>query len=151
MANTYTQIYIQVVFSVKRRRKLIRPEWQDRINRYIAGIVKKLGHIPLKVNGVENHIHIFILYKPHQSLSDLVRIIKTNSCTFIKVEYPELRHTFSWQVGYGAFSYHPKISENVISYIDRQQEHHELRKFEQEYHELMIEYEIDFDEKYLYG
>ena len=151
MANTYTQIYIQVVFSVRRRRRLIDPAWQERINKYIAGIIKNLGHIPLMINGVEDHIHIFLIYKPSQSLSDLVRTIKTNSNIFIKTEYPTVKNTFAWQEGFGAFSYHPDLSDNVIRYIERQQEHHKRTSFEQEYREFMREYEIDFDEKYLLG
>ena len=76
MANTYTQIYIQFVFAVQNRTSLIQPEWKDELYKYITRIVQKNGHNLISINGVANHIHVFVGYKPHQLIPDLMQDVK---------------------------------------------------------------------------
>ena len=104
MPGTFSQIYIQVVFAVKGRDNIISKQWKDELHKYIAGIIKGKDQKPIIVNGMSDHIHAFIGLKPSMALSDLVRDIKNNSSNFIN-EKRWVRGKFSWQEGYGAFSY----------------------------------------------
>ena len=149
MAGTYSQVYLQVVFAVKYRRNLISPIWKEELYKYISGIIKSKGHKSIIVNGVEDHVHIFIGLKPNMAISDLVRDIKNNSSRFIN-ENHWLRGKFSWQEGYGVFSYAHSQVENVYNYILNQEEHHRKKTFKEEYLNLLREFQIEYDEKYLF-
>src|SRR3954468_15488379 len=104
MAGTYTQIYIQIVFAVKGRQNLIAKEWKDDLHKYISGIITSKEQKAIIVNGMPDHIHAFVGLKPTMCICDLVRDIKSNSTTFIK-DNKFIKGNFSWQSGYGAFSY----------------------------------------------
>lgn len=149
MPGTFTQIYIQIVFAVKFRHKLIHPSWKEELNKYIAGIIKAKGQISIIVNGGSDHIHVFIGFRPSMLLSDLVRDIKNNSSKFIN-EKGWIRQKFRWQEGYGAFSYSQSHVKNVYNYILNQEEHHRKKSFQEEYLEFLKEYEIEYDEKYVF-
>ena len=149
MPGTYSQIYIQVVFAVKRRRPLLQKPWRDEVFKYMAAIIKGKNQKPIIVNGVENHVHMFIGLKPSMALSDLVREVKNNTSNFIN-ERKFTPGKFSWQEGFGAFSYsHSHISQ-VYKYILNQEEHHRKNSFKEEYLDLLQKFEIEFDEKYLF-
>jgi putative transposase len=150
MANTYSQIYIQIVFAVSGRENLIIAEWRDELYKYITGIVKNHGQKLIAIGGVENHIHILLGIKPNISLSDLVRKIKANSSRFIN-ERNFVRGKFNWQEGFGAFSYSHSQLGDVIRYIENQEEHHKKTTFKDEYLSFLKKYQIDFDEKYLFN
>ncbi len=120
MAGTFSQIYIQYVFAVKGRENLLQRVWRDEIFKYIAGIIKGKNQKPIIVNGVADHIHVFVGLKPSMSISDLVRDIKNNSANYIN-EKKYVHGKFSWQEGYGAFSYAHSQIENVYQYIANQE------------------------------
>ncbi len=149
MANTYTQIYLQIVFAVKHREALIQKEWKDRLHAYITGIVKGDGHKMLVINSMPDHIHLFIGYKPTQSIPDMVEEIKTSSNTFIKTNRFSKR-PFAWQKGYGAFSYSRSQISDVARYIENQEQHHTKKTFREEYLEMLRKFEIEYEEKYLF-
>lgn len=149
MAGTYSQVYIQVVFAVKFRHNLIHPSWKEDLYKYIAGIIKGKGHKPIIVNGMPDHIHIFIGLKPAMAISDLVRDIKNNSTNFIN-DQKFVKGKFRWQEGYGAFSYSQSHIEPVYNYILNQETHHRKKTFHDEYIQLLQKFEIEFDEKYLF-
>ena len=149
MANTYTKIYIQVVFAVKYRACLIDKSWKDDLFKYITGIVKNQNHLLISINGVADHVHLLIAMRPHQSLSDLVRHVKGFSSRWINEQH-FIRHPFNWQSGFGAFSYTPEAVPNVIQYIENQEVHHRKKRFIDEYKELLKKYEVEYDEKYLF-
>jgi len=149
MAGTYSQLYIQVVFAVKGRENLIAKTWKDELHKYISGIITNKEQKAIIVNGMPDHIHAFIGLKPSMKISDLVRDIKNNSSNFIN-EKRFVRGKFSWQEGYGAFSYSHSHIENVYNYILNQEEHHKRRSFMEEYLELLKRFEIEFNEKYLF-
>jgi REP element-mobilizing transposase RayT len=149
MAGTFSQIYIQVVFAVKGRENLIAKLWKDELNKYIAGIIKGKEQKPIIVNGMPDHIHAFIGLRPPKAISDLVRDIKNNSSNFIN-EKKFVSGKFSWQEGYGAFSYSHSHIQNVYNYILNQEQHHKKRTFKEEYVELMKKFEIEYKEKYLF-
>ncbi len=149
MASTYSQIYIQVVFAVKGRGNHLQELWRDEVFKYIAGIIRGKKQKSIIVNGTSNHIHIFIGLKPSMTLSDLVRDIKNNSTNFIN-RSNFVRGKFSWQDGYGAFSYSHSQINDVYQYILNQEEHHRKKTFREEYHEFLKEFDIDFEDKYLF-
>jgi putative transposase len=149
MPGTYSQLYIQVVFAVKGRENLIRPAWKTELYKYISGIIKGKGHKPIIVNGMPDHIHIFIGLKPAMAISDLVRDIKNNSTNFIN-EQNLLGKKFRWQEGFGAFTYSHSHINRVYNYILNQEVHHQKKTFRDEYMELLKKFEIDHDERYLF-
>ncbi|HNP08069.1 MAG TPA: IS200/IS605 family transposase [Cyclobacteriaceae bacterium] len=149
MAGTFSQIYIQVIFAVKGRENLLQKPWREDAFKYMAGVVKNKGHKPIIVNGVSDHVHLFIGLKPAMALSDLVRDIKNNTSNFIN-EKQYIKGKFSWQEGYGAFSYAHSQMNQVYQYILNQEEHHKNQTFKEEYLSLLKEFEIEHDEKYLF-
>jgi len=149
MAGTYTQIYIQYVFAVKGRENLLQKHWRDEVFKYMAGIIKGKGQKPIIVNGVENHVHVFVGLKPSMSISDLVRDIKNNSTNFIN-EQKYVNKRFQWQEGYGAFSYAHSQINDVYQYILNQEAHHAKKTFHEEYLDFLQKFEIEYDERYLF-
>jgi putative transposase len=123
MAGTFSQIYIQVVFAVKGRENLISNSWKNDLHKYLAGIIKGKEQKPIIVNGMPDHIHAFIGLRPSMAISDLVRDMKNNSSNFIN-ERKWIKGRFSWQEGYGAFSYSHAHIQRVYNYILNQEEHH---------------------------
>lgn len=149
MPNTYSQIYIQIVFAVRGRENLIAKPWGEDLHKYISGIITQKGHKSIIVNGVSDHVHIFIGFNPSLSLSNLVRDIKNNSSNFIN-EKKFVRKKFSWQKGYGAFSYSPSHIHRVYHYILNQEQHHHRRTFRKEYIDILEKFQIEFNVKYLF-
>ena len=149
MANTYTQIHIQAVFAVQHRKCLINPKWQIELYKYITGIVQNYDHKLLAINGMPDHLHVFFGMRPTQSLSDLMQDIKGSSSEWIN-DKNLVDGKFSWQKGYGAFSYAKSAVNNVINYIHNQQEHHQKATFYDEYINFLNEFEVDYDDRYIF-
>lgn len=149
MSGTYSQIYIQIVFAVQNRDCIIDSSWEERLYQYITGIVQNKGQKMIAINGMPDHIHLFIGLKPSCCLSDLIREIKKSSNEFIN-ENKFLKCKFNWQDGYGAFSYSHSHIENVYNYVLNQKYHHEKKNFKDEYLSLLRKFEIEFDEKYVF-
>ena len=149
MANTYTQIYIHIVFTVKGRQNLIPSEHKDELQKYISGIIRNKGHKLIAINNMPDHIHLFIGLKPDVALSDLVRDIKNNSSIFIN-DKKWVREKFFWQEGFGAFSCaHSQIGV-VDEYIRNQEKHHTLKTFKEEYIEMLKKFNVEYDDRYLF-
>ncbi len=149
MANTYSQIYIQVVFAVQGRQSLISPDRKEELHKYITGIVTRQGQKLLAVHCMPDHTHVFIGLRPGMCLSDLVGDIKTGSTNHIN-ENRWVPGRFSWQEGFGAFSYsHSQLTE-VISYIRNQVEHHRRKTFREEYLQFLKKFGIEHDERYIF-
>ena len=149
MPGTFSQIYIQIVFAVKNRDNLIQPSWEEELYKYISGIIKNKQQKLIAINGMPDHIHLFIGIKPSCCLSDLVREIKKSPTEFIN-EKKFSKFKFNWQEGYGAFSYEKSQVPRMIKYIQTQEEHHQERSFIDEYRVLLETFEIDYDEQFLF-
>ncbi len=149
MANTYTQLYIQIVFAVKYRESLIDESIREQIQKYITGIVQKHGHKLLAIYCMPDHCHIFLSMTPKQSLSECVRTIKSNSSKWIN-QQRLVKKRFQWQEGFGAFSYSKSAVSNVANYVLNQKEHHQRKTFQKEYLQQLKKYEINYNEKYLF-
>jgi putative transposase len=149
MAGTFSQIYIQYVFAVKGRENLLQKTWRVDVFKYMAGIIKGKNQKPIIVNGVADHVHVFVGLKPSMGISDLIRDIKNNSSNFIN-ENKFLKGKFSWQEGYAAFSYGHSQLNDVYQYILNQEEHHRRSSFREEYLDLLQKFEIEYDEAYVF-
>ena len=149
MANTYTQIHIHSVFTVRHRDGIIQIKWQDELYKYITGIIQARDHKLLAIGGMSDHIHILFGFRPQHSLSDLMQEIKRSSSNWIN-ENRFVRGRFSWQEGYGAFSYSRADLSKVIMYIQNQKEHHKKKTFMVEYLALLKEFEIEYDLRYIF-
>src|SRR5215471_6966428 len=131
MANTYSQIYIQVVFAVEGRQNLIHPERREELQRYITGIVSRQDQKLIAIYCMPDHTHILLGLKPDMALSDLVGDVKTGSTNFIK-QSRWVEGRFGWQEGFGAFSYSHSHLGGVIEYIRNQPKHHQRKSFREE-------------------
>jgi len=149
MANTYTQLYVHVVFAVKGRQNMISPKWKEELYKYITGIVTNQGQKLMIINGMPDHLHILIGMKPDIALSDLVRDIKSNSSKFINEKGLTIGK-FAWQNGFGAFTVGQSQQENVINYIKTQEEHHRHRTFREEYLDFLNTYQIAYNDQYVF-
>lgn len=149
MPNTYTQIYIHIVFTVQNRLSLINSKWRDELYMYISGIVTKQGHKLISIGGMPDHLHVFIGLKPNQSVSDLLQDIKGDSSKWINLK-GFVKGKFEWQSGFGAFSYSISQIDDVVKYIQNQEEHHKRMTFIQEYKQFLDKFQISFDERYVF-
>lgn len=149
MANTYSQIYIQVVFAVEARQHLIRSEHKEELQKYITGIVSGLRQKLLAIHCMPDHTHILIGLKPSLAISDLVQDIKTGSSRFISSRR-WAPGRFSWQEGFGAFSYGHSQLGVVIRYIQNQEKHHRVKTFREEYVNFLRKFEIEHDERFIF-
>lgn len=149
MANTYTQIHIQCVMAVRFRNAVIHSSWKERLHQYITGIVQNYDHKMLCINSMPDHLHMFFGFRPHQSLSDLMMIVKGESSEWINNQkFTPSR--FRWQEGYGAFSYARSQVKAVPTYIQNQEAHHKKKTFLEEYKNMLDKFEIDYDERYIF-
>ena len=149
MPNTYTQIHIHAVFAVQNRISLISKTWEQRLYQYITGIIQNHGHKLLVINGMPDHIHILFGMRPTQSLSDLMRDVKGDSSLWIN-ENKFVAGKFSWQEGYGAFSYSKSQIPAVATYIENQELHHKKKTFIEEYLKILQDFEIEYNENYIF-
>jgi len=149
MANTYTQIHIHMVFAVQNHECIIKKSWKDELFKYMTGIIQNHNHKVLALNGMPDHVHILIGMRPTQSLSELMQDIKGDSSKWIN-QKGFVRGKFSWQEGYGAFSYSKSHVDKAIDYIKAQEKHHQKKSFMEEYREFLEKFEVDYDERYIF-
>ena len=149
MANTYTQIYIHVVFAVEGRQSLIQPEHNNELQKYITGIVFGQKQKLIAINNMPDHLHLLVGIKPDMALSDLVRDVKAGSSKFINEQHWVMGR-FSWQDGFGAFSYSRSQLGMVIRYIENQQKHHAKKSFREEYITLLEKFGVEYDPQYIF-
>ena len=149
MANTYHQIYLQTVFAVKYREAVIDKVWKSQLLGVIGNLINETGCKNIIVNGVEDHVHCFLGLKPVVSVSELMKTVKAKSSKFVN-DNDLTPHRFEWQDGYGVFSYSQSHIDKVFKYIQNQEEHHKKQTFQDEYLQFLKNFNIDYDEKYLF-
>jgi len=145
----FTQLHIQLVFAVKHRDRLLKDDIRKEIFSYMSGIVTNLKHKSIIINGVSDHVHIFLGLNPSVSISDTIWELKRSSSLFINSNN-WFKSKFKWQDGYGAFSYSKSQVENVYNYVLNQEEHHKKNTFREEYIDFLDKFEIEYDKKYLF-
>jgi putative transposase len=149
MANTYHQVYIQVVFAVKYREAVINDEWKSIVYSVIGNLINETGCKTIIVNGVEDHVHCFLGLKPTVSISELMKTVKAKSSKYIN-DHQLTKTRFEWQEGYGVFSYSHSHINSVYKYIENQEEHHKKQTFKKEYLEFLEKFEVPYDERYVF-
>jgi REP element-mobilizing transposase RayT len=149
MANTYSQIYIQIIFSVKYWENLIKEEYRDELEKYITGIVKNKNSKLLAIYCNPDHTHVLIGLDPNVSASEIARVIKSSSSKWIN-QNNWYQGKFKWQNGFGVFSYSRSQIDLVVNYILNQHEHHRNKSFKEEYLEMLKKFEIKYDDEYLF-
>lgn len=149
MAGTYTKLFYHVVFSTKQRREFIRPEIEEELHKYVAGIVRGIGGSCVAINGMPDHVHLLVILPPKVALSDALREIKANSSKWLHETKPALAK-FGWQDGFAAFTVSKSAAEPVRKYIRDQKLHHRGRDFQGELLELLARHEVEFDERYIW-
>lgn len=149
MSNTYTQIYIQTVFAVENRQSLISKHHKDEIYKYMTSVIQNKKQRVMAINGMPDHVHILIGMSPDLALSDLVKDVKVASSNLIN-DKRWVRGRFSWQRGFGAFSYSRSQVPIVAKYIENQEQHHAKRSFRDGYIALLKKFDVDYDPRYLF-
>ena len=150
MTQTLVELLTHIVFSTKHRKRLIHPEIEPGLHRYMCGIADNLRSRCLAINGVEDHLHLLVSLSKTIALSDLVRELKVSSTKWVKAQGRNDLRLFGWQDGYGAFAVCKREAPAVINYIARQKEHHGRMSFEDEYRALVRKAGLEFDERYLF-
>lgn len=149
MANTYTSLYTHVILVVKFRKSLIDTSWQDELHKYICGIISNRGNKVFSIGGMPDHLHIFLDVNPVESLSDLMRDIKSCSTKWInKKKFNESK--FQWQAGFAAFSYAKSQLHTVANYVENQEAHHKKKSVQKEVKQFLERFEVNYNEKYLF-
>lgn len=149
MPNTFSQIYLQFVFAVKNRQSLIPREHKEELHKYMTGLVKNRHAKMLAVHCMPDHTHLFVGFRPNILISDFIKEIKVESNEFINRKN-WIKNKFSWQEGYGVFSYSHSHIDNVIKYIMDQEKRHQKKSFRKEYLEFLEKFQVPFEEKYLF-
>ena len=150
MSQSLSKIYLHIVFHVKNTSPTIEEEHWERLHNYIGGLVNITGCQVLRVGGVENHVHVLMMFSRTETVAHVVEEIKRNSSRWIKTISP-IYENFAWQGGYGAFSVSQWQVDRVIKYIENQKEHHRKRSFQEEYLEFLRQHNIEYDEKYVFS
>jgi len=149
MPNTFTQIHIQFIFAVKYRLALIDKSWKEQLHQYITGMIQNKSHKMLQINSMPDHLHMLITFRPDENMSQLVQVVKSESTKWINSKQLS-KSTFAWQEGFGAFSYSKSHVQDVIRYIENQEQHHKKQTFLDEYKAFLKAFDISFEERYIF-
>jgi REP element-mobilizing transposase RayT len=147
MANTYTALHYHFVFSTKNRQPWIQQQIEERVWEYLGGIAKTNGMKPLKIGGIEDHVHLLVGAPPTMAPAKIAQLVKGGSSSWIHETFPELAE-FAWQDGYGAFTVSKSAVPDLTAYIEKQREHHRAMTFEDEYRMLLVKHGVEYDERY---
>ena len=149
MAHTYTRLVSHIIFSTKNRQPWLDADTRARLHPYMGGIVRALHGVPIIINGPADHVHALCVLPPAEAMSDVMRVVKTNSSKWIHETFPRLS-AFGWQTGYAAFSVSESNVAGVEKYILNQEEHHRTVSFQDEYLLFLQRHGIQFDPRYVW-
>ncbi len=149
MANTYHQIYLQIVFAVKYRNAVLDKSWRSQLFGVIGNLINETHCKTIIINGVDDHVHCFVGLRPAVSISELMKTVKAKSSKYIN-DHKLTAERFEWQEGYGVFSYHQSMVNTVFNYIQNQEDHHKIHTFNEEYMDLLKEFKVAYDDQYIF-
>ena len=149
MANTFTSLHYHLIFSTKHREPWIRPDIQERVWTYLGGIARENNLKAMLVGGMPDHVHLALAMPPTQTVSKAVQLVKGGSSKWIKEAFPGMCG-FAWQDGYGAFTVSKSNLDEVLDYIRRQPEHHQVKTFQEEFLAFLVRHGVEYDERYLW-
>jgi putative transposase len=147
MPSTHLSLHYHIVFSTKDRVRVFQ-NYRERLHAYLGGVIQNLGGVPTAIGGVEDHVHLLIGLRAIHCLADVVRDVKANSSGWVHKEIGD--SMFAWQEGYGAFTISAQLTPQVREYIQKQEEHHRIRTFQDEYVEFLKRGMVEYDERYLW-
>jgi REP element-mobilizing transposase RayT len=150
MSSTLSNLTYHIVFSTKYREPLITPQLREVLYPYIGGVVRNKGGALIRIGGVADHLHLVAKLRPDIALSDMVRVVKANSSKWVNEQESGSGGRFAWQAGYGAFSVSPSQLAALTVYVERQEEHHRVRPFQEEYVAILQKHGVEYDERYLF-
>jgi len=149
MSQSLSKLYVHIVFHIKNKKVIMRKQEQDSLYAYMGSVIKDNQSIPIKINGVDDHIHILCILSKSVALSKLVEEIKRHSSRWIKTQ-DDYYKAFAWQGGYGGFSVSPSVLPRTEKYIENQEEHHKKQDTKKEFILFLNEYGIEYDEQYIW-
>ncbi|MEO5600471.1 MAG: IS200/IS605 family transposase [Cyclobacteriaceae bacterium] len=149
MANTYHQVYIQIIFGVKYRAAILEKEWRNNVLGVIGNLINETGCKTIIVNGLDDHVHCFLGLKPVISMSELMKSVKAKSSKYIN-DHKLTQSRFEWQEGYGVFSYSQSQIDAVYQYILNQEAHHRNQTFKDEYIEFLEKFKVTYEPQYIF-
>lgn len=150
MPGTYTNLLYHIIFSTKRRTRIIMPEFESQLHAYMGGIILSMNGVARSIGGVADHMHLVLRWRTDESLAALVRTVKARSSAWVHRNHPQHR-SFAWQEGFAGFTVSHSQSSAVEQYIVGQAEHHRVRTFEEELRAFLRQHQVAFDERYLLG
>jgi len=149
VAHTFTNLLTHVIFSTKDRAPAILPGLKGKLHAYMGGIVRELDGKATIINGTEDHVHLLLWMPPTLSVSETMRVLKTNSSRWLNRECRG-KSSFAWQAGYGAFSVSQSNAQAVVKYIQTQEQHHRRVSFQEEFIEFLRKHGVEYDERYVW-
>ncbi len=149
MAQSLSKLLTHIIFSKKERYPFLVPPVRPELHAYAATVLKSCESPALKINSVENHIHILCILSKNWALCDLIEQVKKDTSKWIKTKGGMLRK-FYWQNGYGAFSVSQSQVASVRSYIANQEAHHRRVSFEDEFRQFLKRHEVEYDARYVW-
>jgi REP element-mobilizing transposase RayT len=149
MPGTYSQVLLHIVFSTKRREPWITEDIRTRLYKYMGGTIRGEKGVLYEIGGVEDHVHVYLRWRPDATISDLMRDVKAHSSLWVHQTFPKLKE-FAWQEGYSVFTVSKSQEEAVKQYIRNQAEHHKKEDFKSELLRMLRLHEIEFDERYVF-
>lgn len=149
MPQSLSQVILHIVFSTKDRRPWLDPAIRPRMHAYLATLCRDCDCQAYRVGGAADHVHIAARLARTVSQAALLEKIKKTSSAWIKTQ-GEQYGSFFWQGGYGDFSIGWSQLEELVHYIDGQEQHHRTRTFQEEYRDLLRKYYVEFDERYVW-
>ena len=147
MGHTYSNLLVHVVFSTKERRNQLNKSMRPELYKYLCGIAHNEGFRIIKVNGVEDHVHLLMSLKTTMASADVIRVLKANSLAWIHEHFPGM-DDFSWQRGYAVFSVSESVAPKIVDYIEKQEIHHARMSYEHELKRLLVKHGVEFNPKY---
>lgn len=150
MAQSLSKLFVHIIYHIKSTSVTIRKEEKQRLYAYMGSVIKSNESIPIIINGTNDRVHILCIMSKNIALAKLVEEIKRQSSRWIK-DIDNHYKTFAWQGGYGGFSVSPSVHNKTKRYIENQEEHHKKMTFNEEYLMFLKEYEIEYDERYVWN
>lgn len=149
MPGSFHKLIYHIVFSTKRRARLITPDLEPRLHDYLGGIIRTKKGAALRIGGTGNHVHLLLRGRADEAVATLLRDLKSESSAWVHRTFPECR-AFAWQEGYAAFTVGPSQAERVAAYIRNQAEHHRKRTFEEEIEALLQRAGVEYQPQYVF-
>lgn len=149
MGQSLAKNLIHLIFSTKHRQTCLEPEIRPALFAYIGGILRELDSPSICIGGVADHVHVLFQLSKNIALAKVIEEVKKGSSKWLKTQGPAFVD-FHWQNGYGAFSVSQSGVPNVIEYVEKQEEHHRGKSFEDEFRDFLRKHGVEFDERYVW-